>query len=432
VTATTLTTSKSEEIFGAAQKLMPGGVSSPVRAFKSVGGQPIVFDRVQGAYLWDVDGNQYIDYVGTWGPAICGHTRPEVIGALKEALDKGTSFGAPCALENVLAEMVIEAVPSIDMVRFVNSGTEACMSVLRLMRAFTSREKVIKFEGCYHGHADMFLVKAGSGVATLGLPDSPGVPKSVTSNTLTAPYNDLEAVKQLFADNPDQISGIILEPVVGNAGFIPPDAGFLEGLRLITQENGALLVFDEVMTGFRIAYGGAQEKFGVTPDLTTLGKVIGGGLPVGAYGGRKDIMSMVAPAGPMYQAGTLSGNPLAMTAGIKTLELLQKPGAYEQLDRITKKLVDGLLAIAKENGHAVCGGHISGMFGMFFTGGPVQNYEDSKKSDLSKFSKYHRGMLERGVYLAPSQFEAGFTSLAHTEEDIDRTLAAAREVMSSL
>ena len=429
---TTLNTSKSEEIFSAAQKLMPGGVSSPVRAFKSVGGQPIVFDRVEGAYIWDVDSNPYIDYVGTWGPAICGHAHEEVIAALKEALEKGTSFGAPCALENVLAEMVIEAVPSIEMVRFVNSGTEACMSVLRLMRAFTNREKVIKFEGCYHGHADMFLVKAGSGVATLGLPDSPGVPKSVTSNTLTAPYNDLEAVKQLFAENPEQISGVILEPVVGNAGFIPPDAGFLEGLRLITQENGALLVFDEVMTGFRIAYGGAQEKFGVTPDLTTLGKVIGGGLPVGAYGGRKDIMSMVAPAGAMYQAGTLSGNPLAMTAGIKTLELLQKPGAYEQLDRITKKLIDGLLAIAKENGHAVCGGHISGMFGMFFTKGPVHNYEDSKKSDLSKFSKYHRGMLERGIYLAPSQFEAGFTSLAHTEEDIERTLTAAREVMSSL
>lgn len=429
---TTPSTSKSEEIFSAAQKLMPGGVSSPVRAFKSVGGQPIVFDRVEGAYIWDVDGNKYTDYVGTWGPAICGHAHPEVIAALKEALEKGTSFGAPCALENVLAEMVIEAVPSIEMVRFVNSGTEACMSVLRLMRAFTNREKLIKFEGCYHGHADMFLVKAGSGVATLGLPDSPGVPKSVTSNTLTAPYNDLEAVKQLFAENPDQISGVILEPVVGNAGFIPPDAGFLEGLRLITEENGALLVFDEVMTGFRIAYGGAQEKFGVTPDLTTLGKVIGGGLPVGAYGGRKDIMSMVAPAGPMYQAGTLSGNPLAMTAGIKTLELLQKPGAYEQLDKITKKLINGLLAIAKENGHAVCGGHISGMFGMFFTKGPVQNYEDSKKSDLSKFSKYHRGMLERGIYLAPSQFEAGFTSLAHTEEDIDGTLAAAREVMSSL
>ena len=340
MTATTLKTSKSEEIFGAAQKLMPGGVSSPVRAFKSVGGQPIVFDRVQGSQIWDVDGNQYIDYVGTWGPAICGHAHPEVIAALKEALEKGTSFGAPCALENVLAEMVIEAVPSIEMVRFVNSGTEACMSVLRLMRAFTGREKVIKFEGCYHGHADMFLVKAGSGVATLGLPDSPGVPKSVTGNTLTAPYNDLEAVKQLFADNPEQIAGVILEPVVGNAGFIPPDAGFLEGLRLITEENGALLVFDEVMTGFRIAYGGAQEKFGVTPDLTTLGKIIGGGLPVGAYGGSKEIMSMVAPAGPMYQAGTLSGNPLAMTAGIKTLELLQKPGTYEELDRITKKLIN--------------------------------------------------------------------------------------------
>jgi glutamate-1-semialdehyde 2,1-aminomutase len=429
---TTLKTTKSEEIFSAAQKLMPGGVSSPVRAFKSVGGQPIVFDSVKGAYIWDVDGNQYIDYVGTWGPAICGHAHPEVIEALHKALEKGTSFGAPCALENVLAEMVIDAVPSIEMVRFVNSGTEACMAVLRLMRAFTGRDKVIKFEGCYHGHADMFLGKAGSGVATLGLPDSPGVPKSVTSNTLTAPYNDLEAVKALFAENPDQISGVILEPVVGNAGFIPPDAGFLEGLRVITQENGALLVFDEVMTGFRIALGGAQQKFGITPDLTTLGKIIGGGLPVGAYGGRRDIMSMVAPAGPMYQAGTLSGNPLAMTAGIKTLELLHKPGTYEYLERITKKLADGLLQIAKETGHAACGGNISAMFGLFFTGGPVHNYEDAKKSDLSKFSRFHRGMLERGVYLAPSQFEAGFTSLAHTDEDIDRTLAAAREVMASL
>jgi glutamate-1-semialdehyde 2,1-aminomutase len=429
---TTLKTTKSEEIFSAAQKLMPGGVSSPVRAFKSVGGQPIVFDSVKGAYIWDVDGNQYIDYVGTWGPAICGHAHPEVIEALHKALEKGTSFGAPCALENVLAEMVIDAVPSIEMVRFVNSGTEACMAVLRLMRAFTGRDKVIKFEGCYHGHADMFLVKAGSGVATLGLPDSPGVPKSVTSNTLTAPYNDLEAVKALFAENPDQISGVILEPVVGNAGFIPPDAGFLEGLRVLTQENGALLVFDEVMTGFRIALGGAQQKFGVTPDLTTLGKIIGGGLPVGAYGGRRDIMSMVAPAGPMYQAGTLSGNPLAMTAGIKTLELLHKPGTYEYLEKITKKLADGLLQIAKETGHAACGGNISAMFGLFFTGGPVHNYEDAKKSDLSKFSRFHRGMLERGVYLAPSQFEAGFTSLAHTDEDIDRTLAAAREVMASL
>ncbi|MBN3957974.1 glutamate-1-semialdehyde 2,1-aminomutase [Nostoc sp. NMS8] len=429
---TTIKTTKSQEVFAAAQNLMPGGVSSPVRAFKSVGGQPIVFDRVKGAYIWDVDGNQYIDYVGTWGPAICGHAHPEVIAALHEALEKGTSFGAPSVLENVLAEMVIDAVPSIEMVRFVNSGTEACMGVLRLMRAFTNREKIIKFEGCYHGHADAFLVKAGSGVATLGLPDSPGVPKLATSTTLTAPFNDLEAVRALFEENRDEIAGVILEPVVGNAGFIAPDAGFLEGLRELTHEYGALLVFDEVMTGFRIAYGGAQEKFGVTPDLTTLGKVIGGGLPVGAYGGRRDIMSMVAPAGPVYQAGTLSGNPLAMTAGIKTLELLQKPGTYEYLDRITKKLGDGLLQIAKENGHAVCGGQISAMFGLFFTSGPVHNYEDAKKSDTAKFGRFHRGMLEHGVYLAPSQFEAGFTSFAHTEEDIDQTLAVARNVISSL
>lgn len=428
----TLKTTKSEEIFASAQKLMPGGVSSPVRAFKSVGGQPIVFDRVNGAYIWDVDGNQYIDYVGTWGPAICGHAHPEVIKALHEALEKGTSFGAPSVLENVLAEMVIDAVPSIEMVRFVNSGTEACMSVLRLIRAFTGREKIIKFEGCYHGHADMFLVKAGSGVATLGLPDSPGVPKTTTGSTLTAAFNDLEAVKALFAQHPGEIAGVILEPVVGNAGFIPPEAGFLAGLREITKDQGALLVFDEVMTGFRIAYGGAQEKFGITPDLTTLGKIIGGGLPVGAYGGRREIMSLVAPAGPMYQAGTLSGNPLAMTAGIKTLELLRQPGTYETLDQITDQLITGLLQIARDQGHQVCGGHISGMFGLFFTAGPVHNYEDAKQSDLHKFASFHRGMLERGIYLAPSQFEAGFTSLAHTAADVSRTLEAAQEVLSQL
>jgi glutamate-1-semialdehyde 2,1-aminomutase len=327
---------------------------------------------------------------------------------------------------------VIDAVPSVEMVRFVNSGTEACMAVLRLMRAYTNRDKLIKFEGCYHGHADMFLVKAGSGVATLGLPDSPGVPKSTTANTLTAPYNDLQAVRQLFEAHPGEIAGVMLEPVVGNAGFIVPDAGFLAGLRELTTEHGALLVFDEVMTGFRIAYGGAQAHFGITPDLTTMGKVIGGGLPVGAYGGRKEIMEMVAPAGPMYQAGTLSGNPLAMIAGIKTLEILRQPGSYEHLDRVTKRLVAGLLEVAKETGHAMCAGSVSGMFGFFFCAGPVHNFEDAKLADTVKFGKFHRGMLEQGVYLAPSQFEAGFTSLKHTDADIDRTIAAARTVLQSL
>jgi glutamate-1-semialdehyde 2,1-aminomutase len=430
--ATAFSTTHSQEIFTAAQKLMPGGVSSPVRAFKSVGGQPIVFDRVKGAYAWDVDGNRYIDYVGSWGPAICGHSHPEVIAALHEALEKGTSFGAPCVLENQLAEMVIDAVPSVEMVRFVNSGTEACMSVLRLMRAFTGREKIIKFEGCYHGHADMFLVKAGSGVATLGLPDSPGVPRSVTSNTLTAPYNDLEAVKALFSANAGEIAGVILEPVVGNAGFITPEPGFLEGLRELTTEHGALLVFDEVMTGFRIAYGGAQARFGVTPDLTTMGKVIGGGLPVGAYGGRAEIMAMVAPSGPMYQAGTLSGNPLAMTAGIKTLELLRQPGSYERLEAVTRRLSEGIQKAASKAGVPLCGGSVSAMFGFFLCQGPVHNFEEAKTTDSARFGRLHRAMLERGVYLAPSAFEAGFTSLAHTDADIDTTLTAFEESFAAI
>ncbi|XP_010515194.1 PREDICTED: glutamate-1-semialdehyde 2,1-aminomutase 2, chloroplastic [Camelina sativa] len=426
------TLQKSEEAFNAAKNLMPGGVNSPVRAFKSVGGQPVVMDSAKGSWIRDIDGNEYIDYVGSWGPAIIGHADDEVLAALAETMKKGTSFGAPCLLENVLAEMVISAVPSIEMVRVVNSGTEACMGVLRLARAFTGKEKFIKFEGCYHGHANSFLVKAGSGVATLGLPDSPGVPKSATSDTLTAPYNDIAAVEKLFEANKGEIGAIILEPVVGNSGFITPKPEFINGLRQISKDNGALLIFDEVMTGFRLAYGGAQEYFGITPDLTTLGKIIGGGLPVGAYGGRRDIMEMVAPAGPMYQAGTLSGNPLAMTAGIHTLKRLSQPGTYEYLDKITKELTNGILEAGKKTGHAMCGGYISGMFGFFFTEGPVYDFSDAKKSDTEKFGKFFRGMLEEGVYLAPSQFEAGFTSLAHTAEDIQFTIAVAEKVLSRI
>lgn len=416
-----------------ARTLIPGGVNSPVRAFRSVGGNPIVFDRVKGPYCYDVDGNKYVDYIGSWGPAIVGAANDEVNAVLKEQIEKGTSFGAPGPLENVLAKMVIDRVPSVEMVRFVSSGTEACLSVLRLMRAFTKREKVIKFVGCYHGHADSFLVKAGSGVATLGLPDSPGVPASTAAATLTATYNDLESVKALFAANKGEVAGVILEPVVGNSGFIVPSKEFLQGLRDLCTAEGALLCFDEVMTGFRIAKGCAQEHFGITPDLTTMGKVIGGGLPVGAYGGRKDVMEMVAPAGPMYQAGTLSGNPLAMAAGIKTLEILARPGAYEHLDKVTSRLVNGIMAAAKEAGHAITGGHISGMFGFFFCDGPVTCYEDVEgKADTAKFARFHRAMLEEGVYLAPSQFEAGFTGLQHTEADIDFTIEAAKRAFKRI
>ncbi|KAJ6676443.1 GLUTAMATE-1-SEMIALDEHYDE 21-AMINOMUTASE [Salix viminalis] len=391
------TLEKSEEAFSAAKEMMPGGVNSPVRAFKSVGGQPILFDSVKGSHMRDIDGNEYIDYVGSWGPAIIGHADDKVLAALAETMKKGTSFGAPCLLENVLAEMVIKAVPSIEMVRFVNSGTEACMGVLRLARAYTGREKIIKFEGCYHGHADPFLVKAGSGVATLGLPDSPGVPKAATYETLTAPYNDIAAVENLFENNKGDICGIILEPVVGNAGFIPPQPEFISALRRITEENNALLIFDEVMTGFRLSYGGAQEYFGITPDLTTLGKIIGGGLP-----------------------------------GIHTLKRLQEPGSYEYLEKITSELVQGIIDAGKKTGHAICGGNISGMFGFFFTEGPVHNFADAKKSDTGKFARFYQGMLREGVYFAPSQFEAGFTSLAHTAEDIQKTIAAAEKVLRQI
>jgi glutamate-1-semialdehyde 2,1-aminomutase len=411
---------------------MPGGVSSPVRAFKSVGGNPVVFDRVKGAYAWDVDDNKYIDYVLTWGPAILGHADDDVLDAVKTTMMKGTSFGAPCPLENELAKLVIEAVPSVEMVRFTNSGTEACMGMIRLVRAFTNREKVIKFEGCYHGHADAFLVQAGSGVATLGLPDSPGVPASATKATLCAEYNNLDAVKTIFEENKDEIAAIILEPVVGNSGFIKPDQAFLEGLRQLATDNGALLVFDEVMTGFRVAYGGAQQYFGVTPDVTTMGKVIGGGLPVGAYGGRKDIMAMVAPSGPMYQAGTLSGNPLAMTAGIETMKKLKQAGVYEELERKSKKLVDGIVAAGKKHGHAICGDYAGGMFGWYFVEGPVKSFQDAAKADGAKFGKWHRMMLERGVYLAPSMYEAGFMSTVHTDADIEKTIAIADDVLSKL
>lgn len=424
---------RSEEIFEAAKNLIPGGVNSPVRAFNSVGGQPIVFDRVKGPHVFDVDGNMFVDYVGTWGPAIVGHANEEVCEALKAQVDKGTSYGAPCLLENQLAELVVERVPCVDVVRMVNSGTEACLSALRVMRAYTKREKVIKFVGCYHGHADAFLVKAGSGVATLGLPDSPGVPSGSTAGTLTATYNDLDGVKSLFSSNKGQIAGVILEPIVGNSGFIAPTKEFLQGLRDICTKEGAILCFDEVMTGFRVAKGGAQEYFGVIPDMCTLGKVIGGGLPVGAYGGKRDIMQIVAPAGPMYQAGTLSGNPLAMTAGIKTLQIMGKPDSYEYLNKITKRLLDGILKAGKDAGHAICGGYAGGMFGFFFAQGPITCFEDaSAQADTEKFARWHRGMLERGIYLAPSQYEAGFTSLAHTDKEIDDTIKAAQEVMKTL
>lgn len=422
---------KSVELFQRAKSLLPGGVDSPVRAFRAVGGQPLFIDNGRGAYLEDVDGNRYIDYVLSWGPLILGHAHPEVVEAVKNAADLGTSYGAPSPLEIELAERVQKFMPHIEMLRFVNSGTEATMTALRLARAFTQRDKIIKFEGCYHGHADLLLVQAGSGVATLGLPDSPGVPQATVQDTLVARYNDLDSVSDLFETYPEDIAAVILEPVAGNMGVVPPEDGFLQGLREITEQYGALLIFDEVMTGFRVHPGGAQALYNIQPDLTTLGKVIGGGLPVGAYGGKAEIMGMIAPSGPVYQAGTLSGNPLAMAAGIATLKALGQPGVWEALQNSSQKLAAGIGAAAQEAGIPLWQNRVGTMFASFFTSEPVKDWPSAKSSDTQMFGKFFQGMLERGVYLAPSQFEAGFMSGAHGQEEIEATIHAAAETFRS-
>ena len=429
----TRATKTSERLFAEASELMPGGVSSPVRAFKAVGGMPFFVERGEGAYLVDVDGNRYVDYVLSWGPLILGHAHPRVVAALEEAVQRGTSYGTPSPLEIELARLVREAVPSMELVRFVNSGTEATMSALRLARAFTKRTKIVKFRGCYHGHPDYLLVQAGSGVATLGLPDSPGVPPEAVADTLTAEFNDLDEVGELFAAYPDEIAAVIVEPVAGNMGLVVPSEGFLEGLREITAREGALLVFDEVMTGFRVHPGGAQAMYGITPDLTTLGKVIGGGLPVGAYGGRKEIMELVAPAGPVYQAGTLSGNPLAMTAGIETLRGLAEPGVWDGIVRAGERLIEGVDGAAADAGVAGQPAQAGTMLGFFFTESPIRSWADAKQqANTERYAAFHRAMLDRGVYLPPSQFEAWFLSSAHGDAEIDATVEAAREAFGAL
>lgn len=424
--------SRSMQFFQDAQKYIPGGVNSPVRAFKSVGADPLFIKKASGCKIYDEDENEFTDYVGSWGPMILGHCHPTVVAAIKAAVDNGSSFGAPTGLEVTLAEMVVAAVPSVEMVRMVSSGTEATMSAIRLARGFTGRDKILKFSGCYHGHADSLLVKAGSGAATFGVPDSPGVPVDFAKHTLTAEYNNLDSVKKLIAENNGKIACIIVEPIAGNMGTVPPREGFLEGLRSICTEEGIILIFDEVMTGFRVAYGGAQELYGVTPDMTTLGKIIGGGLPVGAFGGRKEIMQILSPAGGVYQAGTLSGNPLAMTAGIETLKLLKRDGFYRELDEKSARLSAGIAQAAKNAGYPIYSTRVGSMFCAFFTTGEVHDWTTAAACDTKAFARYFRAMLEEGIYLAPSQFETAFVSIAHTDMDIEKTIAAARKAFKVL
>jgi glutamate-1-semialdehyde 2,1-aminomutase len=425
--------SKSQQLFTAAQRHIPGGVNSPVRAFKGVGGDPLFIRRAQGPYLYDEDDRRYIDYVGSWGPMILGHAHPQVLAAVIETAGNGLSFGAPTALEVEIADRICDLVPSMDLVRMVNSGTEATMSAIRLARGYTGRDKLVKFEGCYHGHSDSLLVKAGSGALTLGEPSSPGVPEALARETITLAYNDLDQVRDTFRELGDQIACLIVEPVAGNMNCIPPKPGFLQGLRELCDQHGVVLIFDEVMTGFRVALGGAQSLYRVTPDLTTLGKVIGGGMPVGAFGGRREIMEKIAPLGPVYQAGTLSGNPVAMAAGLKTLELVSAAGFYEDLARRTETLVTGMLTEAKAHGVALTANQVGGMFGLFFTdAAQVTGFTGAMACDQRRFRQFFHGMLAQGVYLAPSAFEAGFVSSSHSEQDIGDTLRAAAQVFGQL
>ncbi len=423
---------RSKQLYGEAKKYMPGGVNSPVRAFKSVGMDPLFISRAEGSRIFDADGNEYIDYVASWGPLILGHSHPNVVEAVTEAAKNGTSYGASTEIEVELARLITDIYPSIEKVRMVNSGTEATMSAIRLARGFTKREKIIKFDGCYHGHSDSFLIKAGSGALTLGIPGNPGVTNGTASDTLIAKYNQFISVWEIVSSHPGEIAAIIIEPVAGNAGVIPPEEGFLEGLRDIADKTGIVLIFDEVITGFRVAPGGAQELYGVTPDLNCLGKIIGGGLPVGAYGGKSNIMDMVAPDGPVYQAGTLAGNPLAMAAGLATVKYLQEENPYPQLEKLAARLTGGIAEISEKHGIPVQQNRVGGMMCRFFNDGPVTGLDSAMKSDTDRFAKYFKAMLEEGIYMAPSQFEAGFISTAHTEEDIEKTIEAHGRVVEKL